>query len=126
MRRFTGSSLFTGSLFIHRAMSHAAAAAAAPASDAPQQPPPPVLPRKKHMVLLGYNGQRYAGMQRNPHARTVEGELLQALLTARLVNQQGFDDMRTLHFMRTARTDAGVSAVRQVRQQAKFEVARRG
>lgn len=64
--------------------------------------------------MMGFNGARYFGMQRNRQAHTIENVLLDALLEAKLINDKGYDDTRNLKMQRTARTDRGVSAVRQV------------
>ena len=45
---------------------------------------------------------------------TIEGELMQAMLKAELVNEEDTRKLQLLHFQRAARTDKGVSAVRQV------------
>lgn len=71
--------------------------------------------RKRHVaLLLAYCGTNYYGMQKNTSFRTVESELLQALYKANLIPFEAINDLHLIHFQRAARTDKGVSAVRQV------------
>lgn len=72
------------------------------------------IKRKKHVILLGYLGKDYYGMQRNPGMKTIEEDLLTALLKADLITAEHFENMRLIHFQRAARTDKGVSAIRQI------------
>lgn len=51
---------------------------------------------------------------RNPHSRTIEEDLIAALLKAELITQEAFDQIQNIQFQRAARTDKGVSAVRQI------------
>lgn len=86
----------------------------------------------KYALLLGYNGAKYFGMQmyvwhlfywnitfpcRNAEFPTVERELFRALHECDghyLTSQQLKDGPASYAFQRAARTDKGVSAVRQV------------
>jgi len=72
--------------------------------------------RKRIMfaILLSYSGKGYYGLQINLGFNTIEGELMQAMLKAELVNEEDTRKLQLLHFQRAARTDKGVSAVRQV------------
>lgn len=70
--------------------------------------------RKNHAILLGYVGKDYYGMQRNPGMKTIEEDLIAALLKADLITAEQFENIRTINFQRAARTDKGVSAVRQI------------
>jgi tRNA pseudouridine38-40 synthase len=70
--------------------------------------------KRKIAVLLAYCGAGYQGMQRNPGAITIEGELEQALFRANAIAECNFGDLRKVDWMRAARTDKGVSAVGQV------------
>eukprot|EP00039_Didymoeca_costata_P033333 m.41902 g.41902 ORF g.41902 m.41902 type:complete len:494 (-) comp9822_c0_seq1:1317-2798(-) len=70
--------------------------------------------RKMVAILLGYCGSKYSGMQRNPGVYTVEEALLEALLKANGVSQEVFSNPTASKFQRTARTDKGVHAARQV------------
>ncbi|XP_050548971.1 pseudouridylate synthase 1 homolog [Daktulosphaira vitifoliae] len=74
----------------------------------------PRVKRKKCAILLAYSGQGYLGLQRNKGTRTVEEELLQALKINNYITEEGFDQMQTMQFQRAARTDKGVSALRQI------------
>ncbi len=70
--------------------------------------------KRKIAMLLAYCGAGYQGMQRNPGAITIEGELEQALFRAQAIAPCNFGDLRKVDWMRAARTDKGVSAVGQV------------
>lgn len=70
--------------------------------------------RRKSIVLLGYSGINYSGMQRNPRASTIEEELLKAMLNQKWITDEAFDQPQALCFQRAARTDKGVSACRQI------------
>ncbi|XP_045584791.1 pseudouridylate synthase 1 homolog isoform X1 [Procambarus clarkii] len=70
--------------------------------------------RRKYALLLAYSGKGYLGMQRNPGYRTIEDDLLTAMLRADLVTDEGCTCPQIFHFQRAARTDKGVSAARQV------------
>lgn len=69
--------------------------------------------RKKCCLLLGYSGANYFGMQRNPDTKTIEEELLVAMLKHKWITEEGFKQPQMIHFQRAARTDKGVSAARQ-------------
>lgn len=70
--------------------------------------------RKKSLVLLGYCGVNYTGMQRNPDVPTIEEELLKAMLKTGWISEEGYKTPQQAFFQRAARTDKGVSAARQV------------
>lgn len=70
--------------------------------------------RKNFVIMLGYLGKNYSGMQINRGTKTIEESLLSALLKARFITEEQFEDVREIKFQRAARTDKGVSAVRQV------------
>lgn len=70
--------------------------------------------RRKFALLMGYSGSNYYGMQRNPQTATIEEELFTALLKSEHINEENFNQVQTMQFQRAARTDKGVSAVRQV------------
>ncbi|XP_050449108.1 pseudouridylate synthase 1 homolog isoform X1 [Cataglyphis hispanica] len=72
------------------------------------------IKRKNHAILLGYLGKDYYGMQRNPGMKTIEEDLITALLKADLITAEHFENMRLISFQRAARTDKGVSAIRQI------------
>ena len=70
--------------------------------------------RKNFVIMLGYRGRDYFGMQINRGTKTIEECLLSALLEANFITKDQFEDVRLLRFQRAARTDKGVSAVRQI------------
>ncbi|XP_026471213.1 tRNA pseudouridine synthase A-like [Ctenocephalides felis] len=74
----------------------------------------PRVKRRKSIILMGYSGINYYGMQRNPEMKTIEEDLLTALLKAKLITDEAFAQVQTIQFQRAARTDKGVSAARQV------------
>lgn len=51
---------------------------------------------------------------RNKGVKTVEEELLLALKSKNLITDEGFEQIQTMQFQRAARTDKGVSALRQI------------
>ncbi len=57
-------------------------------------------------LKIAYDGRSFYGHQRQPDARTVEGECLAALRSARILR-----DPRAAFFRSASRTDRGVSAV---------------
>lgn len=69
--------------------------------------------KRKYCMLLAFAGAKFLGMQRNPGVNTIEEELLKALLKNKMINDEGFNQPQMIHFQRAARTDKGVSAVRQ-------------
>lgn len=69
--------------------------------------------RRKFLLVIGYAGANYTGMQRNPGVNTIEEELLKALFKNKLITEQSFEQPQYAHFQRSARTDKGVSAARQ-------------
>ncbi|XP_041826845.1 tRNA pseudouridine synthase A isoform X2 [Melanotaenia boesemani] len=74
-------------------------------------------PKKKVVLLLAYSGKGYYGMQRNPgnsQFRTIEDDLVTALIKSGCIPENHGDDMRKMSFQRCARTDKGVSAAGQV------------
>eukprot|EP01018_Ginkgo_biloba_P018385 Gb_06538 [translate_table: standard] len=70
--------------------------------------------RRKIAILLAYCGVGYQGMQRNPGAKTIEGDLEEALFKSGAISEDQYGDPRKVDWMRSARTDKGVSAVGQV------------
>jgi len=57
-------------------------------------------------LKIAYDGQRFFGHQRQPDRRTVEGECLEALRSAKILR-----DPRESFFRSASRTDRGVSAI---------------
>ncbi|CAH0760516.1 unnamed protein product [Diatraea saccharalis] len=72
------------------------------------------IKKKKMALLLGYCGVDYYGMQRNPGVRTIEEDLFKAMLDAKYVTEDDFNNQQNTQFQRSSRTDKGVSAARQV------------
>jgi tRNA pseudouridine38-40 synthase len=62
--------------------------------------------RWRAAVKLAYEGKDFLGFQRQPHARTVEDEVIAAL-----VEIEAIEDVATSRFKGASRTDAGVSAL---------------
>lgn len=69
---------------------------------------------KKMALCMCYSGKDYFGMQRNPGTKTIEDDLLNALYKGQLIQKEHIDIPQNVKFQRAARTDKGVSAVRQV------------
>ncbi|XP_023259170.1 tRNA pseudouridine synthase A [Seriola lalandi dorsalis] len=74
-------------------------------------------PKKKVVLLMAYSGKGYYGMQRNPGTsqfRTIEDDLVAALVKSGCIPENHGDEMKKMSFQRCARTDKGVSAAGQV------------
>ncbi|XP_040054016.2 pseudouridylate synthase 1 homolog isoform X2 [Gasterosteus aculeatus] len=74
-------------------------------------------PKKKVALLVAYSGKGYYGMQRNTGTsqfRTIEDELVAALIKSGCIPENHGDEMKKMSFQRCARTDKGVSAAGQV------------
>nr|XP_057912578.1 tRNA pseudouridine synthase A [Doryrhamphus excisus] len=74
-------------------------------------------PKKKVVLLMAYCGKGYYGMQRNPgntQFRTIEDDLVAALVNSGCIPENHGDEMKKMSFQRCARTDKGVSAAGQV------------
>ncbi|XP_075390213.1 pseudouridylate synthase 1 homolog isoform X1 [Tenrec ecaudatus] len=75
------------------------------------------LPKRKVVLLLAYSGKGYHGMQRNVGSsqfRTIEDDLVAALVRSGCIPESHGEDMKKMSFQRCARTDKGVSAAGQV------------
>lgn len=70
--------------------------------------------KRKCIILLGYSGVDYLGMQRNPGTKTIEEDLLAAMLKHAWISDEAFKQPQQIQFQRAARTDKGVSAATQV------------
>lgn len=70
--------------------------------------------RRKIAILFAYCGVGYQGMQKNPGAKTIEGDLEEALFQAGAVPEHDRGVPKRFDWARSARTDKGVSAVGQV------------
>ncbi|CAI0418454.1 unnamed protein product [Linum tenue] len=74
----------------------------------------PRYKRRKVAIFFAYCGVGYQGMQKNPGAKTIEGDLEEALFRAGAVPEQDRGCPKRYDWARSARTDKGVSAVGQV------------
>ncbi|KAK9758390.1 hypothetical protein RND81_01G226500 [Saponaria officinalis] len=70
--------------------------------------------RRKVAIFMAYCGVGYQGMQKNPGAKTIEGDLEEALFLAGAVPDDERGQHKRYDWARSARTDKGVSAVGQV------------
>uniref|UniRef100_A0A671FKM3 Pseudouridine synthase 1 n=1 Tax=Rhinolophus ferrumequinum TaxID=59479 RepID=A0A671FKM3_RHIFE len=65
-------------------------------------------PKRKIVLLLAYSGKGYHGMQRNVGSsqfKTIEDELVSALVRAGCIPESHGEDMKKMSFQRCARTD---------------------
>lgn len=69
--------------------------------------------RRKSLIVMGYSGVNYYGMQRNPGFSTIEEELLTAMKKCEWITPDSYDQPQWIGFQRAARTDKGVSAMTQ-------------
>ncbi|GAB4837161.1 hypothetical protein Ancab_002072 [Ancistrocladus abbreviatus] len=67
--------------------------------------------RRKIAMFFAYCGVGYQGMQKNPGAKTIEGDLEEALYHSGAVPEQDRGQPKRFDWARSARTDKGVSAV---------------
>ncbi|KAI1905022.1 hypothetical protein AGOR_G00011670 [Albula goreensis] len=75
------------------------------------------LKKRKVVLLMAYSGKGYHGMQRNVGSsqfKTIEDELVTALVKSGCIPENHGQDMKKMSFQRCARTDKGVSAAGQV------------
>lgn len=84
------------------------------AQEGPKPERKPRYKRRKIAIFFAYCGVGYQGMQKNPGAKTIEGELEEALFHAGAVPDHDRGCPRRYDWARSARTDKGVSAVGQV------------
>ncbi|XP_039020026.1 tRNA pseudouridine synthase A-like [Hibiscus syriacus] len=70
--------------------------------------------RRKIAMFFAYCGVGYQGMQKNLGAKTIEGDLEEALFLSGAVPEQDRGNPKRYDWARSARTDKGVSAVGQV------------
>ncbi|BBM99584.1 tRNA pseudouridine38-40 synthase [Marchantia polymorpha subsp. ruderalis] len=70
--------------------------------------------KRKIALMIAYCGAGFQGMQRNPGATTIEGELEKALFQAGAIQDSNVGQPKKVGWMRAARTDKGVSALGQV------------
>ncbi|KAA8537450.1 hypothetical protein F0562_026863 [Nyssa sinensis] len=74
----------------------------------------PRYKRRKIAIFFAYCGVGYQGMQKNPGAKTIEGDLEEALFLSGAVPEHDRGHSKRYDWARSARTDKGVSAVGQV------------
>uniref|UniRef100_A0A8C8VL37 Pseudouridylate synthase 1 homolog n=1 Tax=Pelusios castaneus TaxID=367368 RepID=A0A8C8VL37_9SAUR len=75
------------------------------------------FPKRKIVLLVAYSGKGYHGMQRNVGSlqfKTIEDELVSALVQSGCIPENHGEDMKKMSFQRCARTDKGVSAIGQI------------
>ncbi|KAG6432003.1 hypothetical protein SASPL_103575 [Salvia splendens] len=77
-------------------------------------PRAPKYKRRKVAIFFAYCGVGYQGMQKNPGAKTIEGDFEDALFFAGAIPEDERGLHRQFDWARSARTDKGVSAVGQV------------
>ncbi|KAK4429454.1 tRNA pseudouridine synthase 1 [Sesamum alatum] len=77
-------------------------------------PRKPRYKRRKIAIFFAYCGVGYQGMQKNPGAKTIEGDLEEALYFSGAVPEADRGIPKRFDWARSARTDKGVSAVGQV------------
>uniref|UniRef100_A0A8C8Z2K3 tRNA pseudouridine synthase A n=1 Tax=Prolemur simus TaxID=1328070 RepID=A0A8C8Z2K3_PROSS len=66
------------------------------------------LPKRKIVLLVAYAGKGYHGMQRNVGSsqfKTIEDDLVSALVRSGCIPENHGEDMRKMSFQRCARTD---------------------
>ncbi|XP_008117248.1 pseudouridylate synthase 1 homolog isoform X1 [Anolis carolinensis] len=75
------------------------------------------FPKRKIVLLVAYSGKGYHGMQRNvgnSQFKTIEDDLVLALIQSGCIPENHGEDMKKMSFQRCARTDKGVSAAGQI------------
>ncbi|KAJ6656652.1 hypothetical protein lerEdw1_003539 [Lerista edwardsae] len=80
------------------------------------------FPKRKIVLLVAYSGKGYHGMQRNvgnSQFKTIEDDLVAALIQSGCIPENHGEDMKKMSFQRCARTDkvtcfSGVSAAGQI------------
>ncbi|XP_042222917.1 tRNA pseudouridine synthase A-like isoform X2 [Homarus americanus] len=72
----------------------------------------PLRMKRKFALLISFSGQGYYGMQKNQYSRTIESDLLAAMLAAGLITEEELNVPQLFSFQRGSRTDKGVSAAR--------------
>ncbi|XP_066465880.1 pseudouridylate synthase 1 homolog isoform X2 [Tiliqua scincoides] len=75
------------------------------------------FPKRKIVLLMAYSGKGYHGMQRNvgnSQFKTIEDDLVMALIRSGCIPGNHGEDMKKMSFQRCARTDKGVSAAGQI------------
>ncbi|KAJ6620637.1 pseudouridine synthase [Mycena sp. CBHHK59/15] len=78
--------------------------------DASEESKAPRLPKRACVLLIGFCGSGYRGMQIQTNVKTIENALFDAMVRAGAVSQDNADDPVKVNLARAARTDAGVHA----------------
>ncbi|GAM29312.1 hypothetical protein SAMD00019534_124880 [Acytostelium subglobosum LB1] len=68
--------------------------------------------KKKVVICVGYSGTNYKGMQKNPGCPTIEEEMEKAIFKVGGITPDNMYSHRKIDWIRCARTDKGVSALR--------------
>jgi len=79
--------------------------------------PTPRTPKRKfrkHLIIFGYVGTDFCGIQRNRGVHTIEDEMFAALKTAGYIEEIDVHKPNRMDWTRAARTDKGVHAAAQV------------
>ncbi|WAR22204.1 TRUA-like protein [Mya arenaria] len=63
--------------------------------------------KRKVALVIAYSGKGYFGLQMNSGFKTIEGEVLRALLDVGVIPQDHYDSVWKMSFQRAARTDKG-------------------
>ena len=69
-----------------------------------------LVKKRKYAFLIGYQGSGYYGLQRNVTNRvyrTIEDEVVDAMVKINAIPQEHADEMFKMSFQRAARTDKG-------------------
>ncbi|KAM0675008.1 tRNA pseudouridine synthase 1 [Gurleya vavrai] len=66
--------------------------------------------KRKVGLVIGYNGSKYHGLQFNKDVRTIESEIIKALLILNLIKKENAEDPKKIGMQRASRTDKGVHA----------------
>jgi hypothetical protein len=69
-----------------------------------------LVKKRKYALLIGYQGSGYYGLQRNVTNRvyrTIEDEVVDAMVKINAIPQEHADEMFKMSFQRAARTDKG-------------------
>ncbi|KAM0686138.1 tRNA pseudouridine synthase 1 [Conglomerata obtusa] len=66
--------------------------------------------KRKIGLVIGYNGNGYHGLQHNQNVRTIEFEVINALLHIEAIKKENANDPKKIGLQRASRTDKGVHA----------------
>eukprot|EP01080_Neovahlkampfia_damariscottae_P008865 gene8865-814_t len=69
------------------------------------------LPKKKVVLVIGYNGSNYKGIQINPGQETIEKSVLEACIKIGAISEDNSNDYHKVKWARSSRTDKGVHAL---------------